>query len=400
MANRKDYYYEEEHGPNMVMIYMVFIMSVVVLLVTGLVFLQNRSDMKTVKRTSYSSQTVLQQANTKTSDELISGSTLTSDQLDIWELPDTGRNQSSQDSIDNGKNGIVVNQTTGETLNNSVKAEEKVTDSSIEESKTTLYDMNKNKTEDDENEENENQTLIKYQDGTEEWIEINDNLELNDYDMENFKYQKPYMKYLEDGKNVSTCGVNIAGRLGTVDFSKLKKTGCDYVMVRIGARGYSSGQIVLDEKYKENLEGAKKAGLDTGVYFTTQAVSEQEVSEEVDTLLDIIDNYSIKCPVVLEPQATTDDVSRVDALTVDERTGLVRLFAEELKEAGYTPVISASKEWLLTKLDLEELDDYEICLQQSEDTPDYPYEFKMWQYSDEGTVKGIDEPTKMYISLK
>lgn len=400
MANRKEYYYEEEHGPNMVMIYMVFIMSVVVLLVTGLVFWQNRSNVKTVKRTSYSSQTTMQQANAKTTNELISGSTLTSDQLDIWELPDTGRNYNNQTLDDNGKNGTVVNQTTGEKINSSIKAEEKVAADSTQETKTTLYDMSKTKTEADESTENDNQTLIKYQDGTEEWVEINENLELNEYVAENFKYQKPYMKYIEEGKTVSTCGVNIASKLGTVDFSKLKKTGCDYVMVRIGARGYSSGQLVLDEKYKENLEGAKKAGLDIGVYFTTQAISEQEISEEVDTLIDIISDYSIKYPVILEPQATTDDVSRVEALTVDERTGLIKLFAEQLEEAGYTPMISASKEWLLTKIDLEQLEDYEICLQQEEEIPDYPYEFGMWQYSDEGTVKGIDESTKMYISLK
>lgn len=396
-----DFYYEEEHGPNMVLVYMVFIMSVVVLLVTGLVFWQNKSHTKTVKHTVQSSQlTSEESATVKSVEDLISGSTLTSDQLDIWSLPDTGR---GEDTLvdNNGKNGTVTNQTTGEIVSGTVKAAEETTANDTELEKTALYDMTqKGETAEEtaDSLDDGNHTLVTYQDGTQEWIELNPNLALNQYDTSKLVYQKPVMKYYEDGKQVSTFGVDIAGRLGTVDYSKLKKAGCNYVLIRIGARGYSSGQIVLDEKYKENLDGAKKAGLGIGVYFTSQAITDEEVSEEVDTLLEIIDEYPIDYPVILQMQATTEDMARIDALDIDDRTGLAKLFLSEIEEAGYKPMLYGTKEWLITQLDLEELSDFDVCLAQEEDVPDYPYEYTMWQYNTEGTVKGIEKPTKLIMS--
>ena len=67
------------------------------------------------------------------------------------------------------------------------------------------------------------------------------------------------MNYYGEGKIVSKCGVDISANQGEVDFAKLKKAGCDFVMIKIGARGYSSGNIVFDEKYKDNLKAAKKS---------------------------------------------------------------------------------------------------------------------------------------------
>ena len=41
--------------------------------------------------------------------------------------------------------------------------------------------------------------------------------------------------------------------------------GIDYVMVRVGARGYGTGTITLDEYYADNLSRATQAGLDIGL---------------------------------------------------------------------------------------------------------------------------------------
>ena len=61
-------------------------------------------------------------------------------------------------------------------------------------------------------------------------------------------------------------------------------------------------------------------------------------------------------------------------------------------------MLYGTKEWLITQLDLEELSDFDVCLAQEKDVPDYPYEYTMWQYNTEGTVKGIEKPTKLIMS--
>ena len=168
-------------------------------------------------------------------------------------------------------------------------------------------------------------------------------------------------------------------------------------MIKVGGRGYSSGEIVLDEKLKDYMTGAKNAGLDIGVYFFSQAITEDEVEEEVETLLEAIKDYSVKYPVVIQMQEIEGDIARVDSLDMDSRTELTKLFLSEVEDAGYKPMLYGNKEWLVTKIDLEALAEYDVWLSQEADTPDYPYEFNMWQYEKTGKISGISEETGLNI---
>ena len=170
-------------------------------------------------------------------------------------------------------------------------------------------------------------------------------------------------------------------------------------MIKVGGRGYSSGNIVLDSSYKDYMNGAKNAGLGIGVYFYSQAVDKDEVCEEAETLLELIKDYPVKYPVVFDMESVEGDVARTDALDVSTRTELARIFLKTIKAEGYTPMLYGDKEWLVTKLDLEKLQDYDVWLSQETDTPDYPYEYTMWQYNKSGTVSGISGTAGLNISL-
>ena len=208
------------------------------------------------------------------------------------------------------------------------------------------------------------------------------------------------MEYTVDGKAASWFGVDISSNQGNVDFDKLKKAGCNYCMIKVGARGYASGKIVMDENFEKNLEEAEKAKLNIGVYFCSQAVTKDEVREEAEVLLDAIEDFDINYPVVFVMENIEDDMARIEALETRERTNFARIFMDEIEDAGYKPMFYGNKEWLMTMLDLEELEDREVWLAQNGDKPDYPYEFTMWQYETEGSVNGIDGDVALSISFK
>ncbi len=413
-----DDYYEEEKDSNKGMLYWVLGMSVVVLGVVGLVFGMNYE-----KKSGSNYQLAVQQAAERRKaagiedeqvplepsvDALILGSTLTSDQLDIWDL--SALDGAEEEAPKSTKNGTVTNQTTGETIvDGSSNSGSENSAASLSDGKTSVYDMSdkeeKEETADtEETEESElndgTHTLISRANGTEEWVEINENLPQNEYVKSRFVYKDPIMSYYVNGKQESWSGVDISSKQGVVDFKKLKKAGCDYVMIKVGGRGYSSGEVVLDEKLKDYMNGAEKAGLDIGVYFFSQAVNEDEIEEEVETLLEAIKDYDIDYPVVFRMQEIEGDMARVESLDIDSRTELASIFLEEVADAGYTPMLYGNKEWLVTKLDLEALSRYDVWLSQKADTPDYPYEFTMWQYETEGTISGVGEETGLNISFK
>lgn len=415
-----DDFYEDEKSNNKIFLYMVLFMSIVILAVTGLVFGMNY---KGKKGSGY--QLAKEQAEArrqaagiddtqvpleKSADSLISGSTLTSDQLDIWDLSalDGAEYETAHQS---SKNGTVINQTTGETIvDGSLNSGSENSAANLAEGKTSVYDMPEKEeleevTQTEETQEEDNglndgkHTLVTLSDGSEQWVELNDNLALNKYVKSRFVYKNPIMSYYINGKEASWFGVDISSKQGVVDFKKLKKAGCDYVMIKVGGRGYSSGEIVLDEKLKDYMTGAKNAGLDIGVYFFSQAITKDEIEEEVQTLLEAIKDYSVNYPIVFDMEEIEGDMARVDSLDIDSRTSLAKQFLDDVKKAGYTPMLYGNKEWLVTKIDLEALSDYDIWLSQEADTPDYPYEFTMWQYDKEGTISGISEKTGMNISF-
>ncbi len=431
-----DDYYEEEHGSGsrITYVYMALIMSAVILGVTALVFWANQSRSKS-DGSGYAAALAQKEAKAaeagKKSDANASGnviedSKLTSNDLDIWTLPDTGREKNNTSS--NKNNGTVTNQTTGETVvdgssNTSGSAGKSQTADELSNGKTSVYDMtaredvngdkkedtakkdqekdeDKKDEEDEKDEEEETRIQVKHADGTKEWVDINEDISRNKYDLSKLTYQKPFMNYYEDGKLVSKCGVDISANQGDVDFGKLKSAGCDFVMLKVGARGYSSGNIVSDENFQDNLKAAKKAGLDIGVYFCSQAVSKAEAREEADELLDAISGSSVKYPVAFVMETVDDDMARIEALDMADRTQVAKAFMDRVEDAGYKPMIYGDKEWLLTMVDMENLQDYDVWFAQDSDEPEYPYEFGMWQYDSDASIKGISGDATMIMSFK
>ena len=176
---------------------------------------------------------------------------------------------------------------------------------------------------------------------------------------------------------------------GSVNFSKVKKAGFDFVMLRAGARGYGSGKIIEDSFFDENLIEASNAGLQIGIYFYSQAISKEEAEEEANFVLSQIGTTTITYPIVFDMEEVMGDTYRTQSLTKEKRTEIAAAFLNVIKTAGYTPMLYGTKEWLLEKYQLATLTSTDIWLAQYETQPDYPYAFNMWQYTQDGTVPGI-----------
>lgn len=234
-------------------------------------------------------------------------------------------------------------------------------------------------------------TLVKLPDGTEEWVLISPYLKKNAYDPSNMSETAGLKKYTESGKKISQVGVDISKHDGTVNFERLKSDGIDYVMIRLGARGYSTGQISLDDNFVENMEAAVKAELNIGIYFYSQAINQEEAIQEAYFVIQNLEPYraNIKFPVAFYMENITNDKARIDGLSRSDKTLVTATFLEAIKAAGYIPMVYGNKEWLIKNVDLTRLQNYDVWLSQDEDTPDYPYLYTMWQYTTTGTVNGI-----------
>ena len=242
-------------------------------------------------------------------------------------------------------------------------------------------------------------TLVQYADGEEEWVLISPYLPKHEYDFTKLVCQSDLMKYYENGKQISYVGVDISKYQDYVDFVKVKKAGIDFVMIRVGARGYGSGQLILDEYFSDNIKRATDAGLDVGVYFYSQAINKDEAIEEANMVISSLGDYQLAYPVAYDMELVENDTARTENLTRTEKTDIAKAFLDTIAATGRKTMIYGNKEWLIKEIDMSKLTAYDVWLSQAADIPDYPYKFSMWQYDFEGSVDGIVGYVNMNISF-
>ncbi len=230
---------------------------------------------------------------------------------------------------------------------------------------------------------------------------ITDQLAHHTYDLNKFALDgNQEMKYYENGETVSRKGVDVSKYQGDIDWEKVAADDVEYAFIRLGIRGYTEGAIQEDEKFEDNINGALDHDLQVGVYFFTQAVSVEEAEEEAQFVLDAIEPYDVRYPVVLDVEAVSNSNARTRDLTKEERTQYCIAFCEMIKNAGYKPMIYGNLKTFMMMLDLEQLEDYDKWFALYDEQVYYPYAFKVWQYTDSGQVDGIKGDVDLNISFE
>uniref|UniRef100_UPI0040575BDA glycoside hydrolase family 25 protein n=1 Tax=Acetatifactor sp. TaxID=1872090 RepID=UPI0040575BDA len=232
------------------------------------------------------------------------------------------------------------------------------------------------------------------------FVPINDALKQNEYADTNLNIlENGEFQYVENGQVVSHKGIDVSKHQGDINWQKVAEDGVEFAFIRAALRGYGTGKLVEDERFEENIKGAISAGIKVGVYVYSQAITEEEVLEEANYILQLIAPYKIDCPVVFDVEMVSGDNGRMNNLTVEERTHLTALFCETIQNAGYKPMIYHNMEMGALKIDLTALEDYDKWFAYYNANFYYPYEYDVWQYSEKGRVNGIKGDVDMNISF-
>ncbi len=237
-------------------------------------------------------------------------------------------------------------------------------------------------------------------DGSYHFVPIDEQLAKHPYLTENLTVlENGFYEYYENGNRISHKGIDVSSFQGEIDWESVANDGVEFALIRMGIRGYGTGKLVVDEQFEANMIGAIAAGLDVGVYFFSAAVNEEEAMEEADFVLEALAPYGIKCTVALDVEDVNSSSARTNGLTKEQWTDHAVTFCERIRQAGYTPMIYGNLQSFMLMLDLTRLEEYEKWFAAYIPYFYYPYEFQVWQYSDNGTVNGISEPVDLNISF-
>lgn len=224
------------------------------------------------------------------------------------------------------------------------------------------------------------------------------NLKKSEVDLGKFTERNGLRGY-QDSR--ASMGIDVSEFQREIDWSAVGASEVEFVMIRLGYRGTTKGQLFLDENFEYNYQGATDAGLSVGVYFFSQATSEEEAREEAQFVLDTLNGRELQYPIAFDWELPVGEGPfRVQGVTGAQAARYGAVFCEEIKAGGYRPVVYSNKYSAYTFFDLDQWKDYDLWYAEYQEQPSLYYNYRMWQYSDEGTVPGISGGVDLNICFR
>ena len=250
------------------------------------------------------------------------------------------------------------------------------------------------------------QQMVVADEGAFHFFDINKNLKMNEYDMDSFALNDDgWMTYTVDGENTGYKGIDVSEHNGVIDWEQVAEDEVEFTYIRAGIRGYGSGKLVEDEQFQANMEGAANAGLNVGVYFFTQALTEEEAMEEADFVAELLKDKKVDIPVALDVEKVEDATVpvRTKDLSKEQYSKNVIAFCRRMKENGYDTIIYGNGKTFMILLDIAMLEDYDKWfadyIGKNDYLPYFPYNFRIWQYDSTAQVKGVKGDCDVDLAL-
>ncbi|MFI3227694.1 MAG: GH25 family lysozyme [Clostridia bacterium] len=228
-------------------------------------------------------------------------------------------------------------------------------------------------------------------------LPVNYALPVNSYDQELFATEDNGLISYGDAR----LGIEVSQHQKEIDWQAVADEGVSFAMIRLGYRGYGEeGLIRLDEYFHYNMEEAKAAGIDVGVYFFSQATSVWETLEESYFVLENLEGYELDLPVVFNWEfIDNNSLARTNTMQGQCITLYNQVFNEKMQKAGYDTMTYFNQSLAYLYLDLDLLQDNPFWLASYRSSPVFYYDFQIWQYTDKGTIDGIEGYVDLNLML-
>ena len=188
--------------------------------------------------------------------------------------------------------------------------------------------------------------------------------------------------------NVSVSSGNDYSR---VDFAKMKASGCEYVILRIGYEASATRQNVIDSAFIEYYKRGRAAGMPMGVYFYQLGDTYEKAVEDAQWVINIIEENDMyfEYPIYYDVEDLKNGDKPVN-LQGQAMENLCLGWCETLEKAGYFPGIYGGGWSVIDKLSDDFRSKYDTWYaaypnaQNPHLTRDYSDYCGMWQYAASG----------------
>ncbi len=224
-----------------------------------------------------------------------------------------------------------------------------------------------------------------------EWdltVEVTDHIPDYDTDEEEYLFEDFIRDYAGEGREF---GIDVSTWQGDIDFEAVKAAGCDFVIIRVGFS--YDGTFTLDNKFRQNYEGAKQAGLKVGIYHFSYDNNEEDLLSALNMIFAELSGEKLDLPIVFDWEDFW--CYQEYEMSFQDLNHLYDVFEKEVNDKGYRCMLYGSSYYLRNIW--THTDTRPIWLAQYSDWPSYEGPYQIWQLSDAGKIDGIEWPVDLDI---
>ena len=199
------------------------------------------------------------------------------------------------------------------------------------------------------------------------------------------KVTTDFSQIVKDYKNDDTqIGIDVSKWQGDIDFSKLKASGVEFVIIRVGSSNGLNGENFVDSKFIQNVKNANAVGIPVGIYFYSYASTIDRAISDAKWIVEQIKDYKIDLPIAFDWE-NWGSFNKFD-VSFFGLTNIAKGFMDTIKDAGYDAMLYSSKTyleniWLPTS--------YPVWLAHYTKNTNYTGYYSFWQICSNGRVDGI-----------
>lgn len=199
------------------------------------------------------------------------------------------------------------------------------------------------------------------------------------------KITTDFSQIVKDYKNDDTqIGIDVSKWQGDIDFSKLKASGVEFVIIRVGSSNGLNGENFVDSKFIQNVKNANAVGIPVGIYFYSYASTIDRAISDAKWIVEQIKDYKVDLPIAFDWE-NWGSFNKFD-VSFFGLTNIAKGFMDTIKDAGYDAMLYSSKTyleniWLPTS--------YPVWLAHYTKNTNYTGDYSFWQMCSNGRVDGI-----------
>lgn len=176
-------------------------------------------------------------------------------------------------------------------------------------------------------------------------------------------------------------GIDISYCQTNVDYSKLKSSGIEFVIIQAG---YGRDVSQKDKMFEKHYAGCKAAGLKVGAYWYSYAVSEADAVQEAQACLNVIKGKQFEYPIFYDVEENSQfSKGRTFCDTI------TKAFLSRLEASGYYAGLYTGRYAAQNYFSQSVLNKYALWIAEYGGKLNYDGKYGIWQNASDWKVNGI-----------